>query len=258
MEALFNRHRYPLHRHDTYVVAVIEAGCEAMLARGQRWRATSGQIVLSNPDELHDGAPDGPAFGYRVFYPSEAQLCRLGAELVDDPGRCLAAPGFERPVIDDPALAKRLLGLHRTLERASDPLQRETALAARFAPLLQRHGRLRLPHPGEARKEPRRIATVTAWMRDELDRAFSLDELAQAAGLSRFHFLRVFRAATGQTPHAWLINQRVNRARMLLKGGARPAEVAAALGFADQAHLTRLFKRIVGVTPGAYARTFRG
>jgi transcriptional regulator GlxA family with amidase domain len=91
-------------------------------------------------------------------------------------------------------------------------------------------------------------------MRAQPERAFALDELAAEAGLSRFHFLRVFSKATGQTPHAFLINQRVNRAQALLRAGERAAEVAVACGFADQPHLTRVFRRIVGVTPGQYAR----
>ena len=68
------------------------------------------------------------------------------------------------------------------------------------------------------------------------------------------HFLRVFSKATGQTPHAYLVNLRVNLARELLATGTRPAEAAVAAGFSDQSHLTRVFKRIVGVTPGHYAR----
>jgi hypothetical protein len=74
LSAHFITHRYPMHRHDAYVIAVIEAGAEALTARSVRWRALPGQIVLLNPDELHDGQAAGPAFRYRVFYPSEALL----------------------------------------------------------------------------------------------------------------------------------------------------------------------------------------
>jgi AraC-like DNA-binding protein len=82
----------------------------------------------------------------------------------------------------------------------------------------------------------------------------SLDELAAVTGLSPFTLLRAFRAETGMPPHAYLNQVRVRRARRLLDGGLAPAEVAAHTGFADQAHLTRHFKRVVGVPPGAYQR----
>ena len=64
--------------------------------------------------------------------------------------------------------------------------------------------------------------------------------------------MRSFRAEVGLPPYAWLAQHRVARARVLLERGCRPAEAAALTGFADQAHLTRWFRRVVGVTPGAY------
>ena len=82
----------------------------------------------------------------------------------------------------------------------------------------------------------------------------SLDDLALATGMSPFTLLRAFRGQTGLPPHAYLNQLRVRVARRLLDGGVAPAEVAAEVGFADQAHLTRHFKRVMGVPPGAYQR----
>ena len=83
----------------------------------------------------------------------------------------------------------------------------------------------------------------------------SLEALA-AVNLSPFHFARVFRRATGMPPHTWLMQQRIARARGLLQSGCLPLEVATQLGFADQSHLSRQFKQVYGVGPGAY-RTAR-
>jgi AraC-like DNA-binding protein len=250
LSAHFTTHRYPLHRHDSYVIAVIEAGAEALSARGVRWRAAPGQIVLLNPDELHDGQAAGPAFRYRVFYPSPGLLRAAATDLSDGADR--PAPGFGPVIVDDPALARCLLAAHVASKDEPDALARDSALTSALAALLRRHADPRpLPRAGA---EQRRIARVTAMMRAEPERPFALEDLAAAAGLSRFHFLRVFSKATGQTPHAFLVNQRVNRAQEMLRAGERPAEVAVACGFADQPHLTRLFRRIVGVTPGQYAR----
>ena len=250
LSAHFTTHRYPLHRHETYVIAVIEAGAEALTARGVRWRAVPGQIVLLNPDELHDGQAAGAGFRYRVFYPSPAMMRAAVADLADGADR--PAPGFGPVIVDDPVLARGLLAAHVASKDEPDALARDSALTAALAALLSRHADL-APKP-QAGAEPRRIARVTAMMRAEPERPFSLEDLAAAAGLSRFHFLRVFSKTTGQTPHAFLVNQRVNRAQSMLRAGERPAEVAVACGFADQPHLTRLFRRIVGVTPGQYAR----
>ena len=84
-----------------------------------------------------------------------------------------------------------------------------------------------------------------------------LVELSAVAGLSRFELVRRFGAQIGLTPHAFQTNLRIARAKALLTTGAAPAAVAAACGFADQAHLTRTFRLAVGVTPARYARAVR-
>ncbi|MDQ2147678.1 AraC family transcriptional regulator [Alcaligenaceae bacterium C4P045] len=82
----------------------------------------------------------------------------------------------------------------------------------------------------------------------------SLTELARTAGVSRYRLIRVFRAATGMTPHAWILNRRVNLARERIRSGADIACVAQDLGFADQAHFQRVFKAHTGITPGGFRR----
>ena len=79
-----------------------------------------------------------------------------------------------------------------------------------------------------------------------------LEELAAAVNLSPFHFARVFRRATGLPPHAWLQQRRLEQARALLRDGCAPLRVALQLGFADQSHMTRHFKRTYGLSPGRW------
>jgi AraC family transcriptional regulator len=93
---------------------------------------------------------------------------------------------------------------------------------------------------------------------ERLSDDLSLEDLAAAAGLSRAHFARSFRAATGQTPYAYLRERRVARARELLASSSRPVvEVAALTGFRSQSHLGRVFKAATGMTPGEYRRRVR-
>ncbi|MNR53211.1 HTH-type transcriptional repressor of iron protein A [compost metagenome] len=80
----------------------------------------------------------------------------------------------------------------------------------------------------------------------------ALEPLAALAGMSRYQLIRAFRAATGLTPHAWQLNQRVNLARERILAGAGLADLAQQLGFADQAHFQRVFKGHAGVTPGCF------
>ncbi|MGZ4175331.1 MAG: helix-turn-helix transcriptional regulator [Solirubrobacteraceae bacterium] len=94
-------------------------------------------------------------------------------------------------------------------------------------------------------------------LQDRWDQPVSLRELAGVAGLSHFELLRRFAQQNSLTPHAFQRDLRVQRARAMLADGAPVATVAAACGFADQPHLSRVFKRLVGVSPGAYARAAR-
>ncbi len=91
-------------------------------------------------------------------------------------------------------------------------------------------------------------------MHDNYARNVSLQELADLAELSTFHLSRAFRKAVGVPPHMYQIQVRIARAKTLLARGVSPASVAHAVGFYDQSHFGQHFKRLVGVTPGAYAR----
>jgi AraC-like DNA-binding protein len=91
------------------------------------------------------------------------------------------------------------------------------------------------------------------YLEDNLGRSVPLEELARLANLSPFHLARVFRDEVGMPPHAYQTQARLGCARSLLLRGWPPARVAQETGFADQSHLTRRFKRLVGVTPGRYA-----
>jgi len=89
------------------------------------------------------------------------------------------------------------------------------------------------------------------------DPRLAVNELAKAAGLSDFHFMRVFRAATGVMAHAYVVQLRLADARARLARGTSAAEAAVAAGFADQSHLTRHFRAAFGTTPGRYAEETR-
>jgi AraC family transcriptional regulator len=96
------------------------------------------------------------------------------------------------------------------------------------------------------------------FMRSRLENDISLGELAAECRLSRSYFARAFKRSTGESPHRWLLGQRVETAKqMLLRSETPLSEVAVAVGFSDQSHLTKVFSRAVGATPGAWRRGLR-
>ena len=259
LSARFIEHRYAPHVHDSHVIAVLEAGAERYRYRGAEHLAGAGSIALLNPDEVHTGSKGvEQGWRYRVFYPQPGSFDSLLAEL-DMP--CRAPLMFHDSVHHDPGLALRLGALHRALEAPvandaqpvpGDALQRQTQWRDVMLELLQRYGRV--PAPRQPGQEPRAVARAKELLASQLAAPPSLEALAATVNLSPFHFARVFRHATGLPPHAWLQQRRLEQARALLRQGCAPLGVALQLGFSDQSHLNRQFKRAYGVAPGEYRR----
>ncbi|WP_419994522.1 helix-turn-helix domain-containing protein [Streptomyces boninensis] len=242
LTACFTEHRYAPHSHEEFSIGMWTGGLEVIDYRGGQLYAGPGSVVVLAPGEMHTGRPAGcDGYAYRAFYPS--------LDLLSEGTRTI--PHFTEGVFHDPELAHRLTAAHRALSRTADPLEAESRVPLLLTALARRHGkagpvREALPGAGDLARAIRdRLA-------DELLAPPSLAEIGCSLGLSRYQVLRVFRDAMGVPPYAWLAQHRVARARGLLDEGRTPAEAAALVGFADQAHLTRWFRRVMGVTPGAY------
>jgi len=247
LTATFRNHRYAPHMHDTYVIGCIVAGCEAFRVRGVQHYAGVDEIALVNPQEVHDGAPHGASYSYRMTYPSVELMGEIAAQVAG--GRRVGVPFFPATTVRDPDGVALFAAAHRALEDGGDALAGEELLHRAYAHCVARHARIA---PAALGAEPAGVARVKALLADRHADDLSLADLAAEARLSPHHLIRAFRRETGMTPHAFLLSRRIQVARARLRRGETPAAVAAATGFADQAHLTRAFKARVGVPPGAY------
>ncbi|MBO2453504.1 AraC family transcriptional regulator [Actinomadura barringtoniae] len=267
-----SRHYAP-HIHDEYAIGVCTDGVEVMDYRGERHLTGPGSIVVVEPGETHTGGPaEIGGFAYRVLYPGAALLAE-GAGLTDDDDPAStetsgALPHFRDAIVPDPELAAELRRVHLVLSRSGDPLEGESRLLEVLRVLVRRHGcrtarsakaagRVHLAAGASGAARARVARAVADRLADELTDPPTLAELAADLGLSRYQLLRAFRDSMGMPPYAWLAQHRVGRARRLLDAGHRPAEAASLVGFADQAHLTRWFRRVLAVTPGEYRTSVR-
>lgn len=248
LHARFVRHAYRPHSHPTWTVAVVERGAARFTVDATDQRAGSGELFVLEPEAVHTGmaaVPEG--WQYKVLY-IEPELLPAWDE------RDRTGPRAARwTVFRDRALRRALLEAHRALADEPPGLAVDEALLRAVAGL-RPHLRPGPPRPARARAEHAAVRRAVAHLRENWNERVPLAELAALAGLSRFELVRRFGAQVGLTPHAFQTNLRVARARDLLAARSAPAAVAAACGFADQAHLTRTFRAAVGVTPARYAR----
>jgi AraC-like DNA-binding protein len=252
MYASYRWHRFPLHFHDSYSISVSVRGGLAFDARGSKYVAHSGVISAIDPAEVHNAYPatDGGWTFLCLLVPPE-----VVRSFMAQAGAGGALPSFTTRVIDDDEMARRLTRLHRTLETSPDSLERQSLCVATLIELLRRHTTARKAVPEERlRPERRAVSRARDFLREAYAERILLERVSTIAGLSPYHFLRVFRSTVGLTPHAYLNHVRVSQAMKMLASGAPGAQVAQSCGFCDQSHFVRLFKQHLGLTPGRYQR----
>jgi AraC-like DNA-binding protein len=229
---------FPLRTARSLGVCLKRGPAHEVAADGRALRYPADAICVRAPGCVWACESTGPAAFHSIDIDERLLPEGLGA-----------APMTFLPERSLPQLSAAL----RALEHSGSGLEREQALAELLMAL---RGTIRadaLEHDaGLAAVERARALLVS-----ELGVLPSLDELSQAAGANKFVLLRRFKRTFGITPHAYAVAVRLDRARELLARGVHAADVAARLGFSDQAHFTRSFRRSVGLTPVRYARQVR-
>lgn len=240
-------HAYRPHAHEEYAIGVVEAGVQRYREPGGTYPAPAGTLYTLNPGDVHAGeAATEAGYHYRLAYVPENLL---HSYLEIEPGAFPSHPHFRQRLTQDPALAREF---HRVLASLTDPatcrVKAESELVLTLRALFHRHGELvpkELPDAGA-----HAIRRVKEYIKQRAAEPIPLTEMAEQAGLSRYHFIRVFKKHTGLAPHAYLTQVRVFQAKAAIESGLPLADAALASGFADQSHMTRSFKAIFGITPG--------
>ena len=239
---------YGRHSHDSFSIGAITSGRSAYVNGARSELVGAGAIVVMNPGDAHACNPvRDERWGYLMMHVDAGWLGRLQDELADGTERGFRP--FETTAAIAPALHARLLALHATLvDPDADTLRRHEAAIEAFATMQRTLARAQAP----AETDHRKLERAADFIRAHCTRALALDEICAAARLSPSYLIRAFKRRFGMTPHAFLVDRRVEHARALLRRGHAIADAALASGFADQAHLQRSFKRAVAATPGEY------
>lgn len=248
-QANYRTFQFCKHSHEDYALGLMFQGTQKLHCRGKCFYAGPGSLITVNADEIHDGmSADGGVYKYKIIYLPENIFQEVGSEKESGNRKHY----FQQPVTDDLELARPLRVLFDHLDDKNlSQLEIQSSFYTLVANLLQRHG------SGDsfscnAAETPDAVDKACEFINDMVRSNITLDDIAKAAGLSRYHFLRVFHASRGMTPHSYLLQHRLRLARVSLRKGCSIADAAVDSGFCDQSHFTRRFKSAFGITPRQY------
>lgn len=249
IKAQYATHTFPKHMHETYVLGVILKGVEKFYCKGKMYEAPAGSIIIVNPEEIHTGYSAGDIpWTYRCLYPSIDLMQTIQDQLT---GANKAIPYFPSKVIWDKKLHHKLKSFHIGVEKNIDSLILHDEFMESISRLIHHHAKGSFEF-NEIGSEPDAVKIICEYLQENFDKSVSISQLSSVTGLSQFYLIRTFKKHKGITPHKYLVNIRIQKARTFLTNDQGIAEVAYKTGFSDQSHLTRTFKQIVGVTPGEY------
>lgn len=239
---------YAKHAHDTFSIGAITGGHSTYLNGRVQEQVGAGAVVVINPEDVHACNPiDHQPWSYRMFYVDASWLTDLQHELGFSHGCGFRA--FSTTMTTRPDLYAGLNRLYAicTDERA-DHLRKHSAALTFFSEVQQTLD----PAPAVAGSPNRKLVRAADYIRENCTRSLKLAEICAAADLSASYLIRSFKDRYGMTPHAYLINCRIEYSRSELRRGRAIADVAIEAGFSDQAHLQRTFRQFVAATPRQY------
>ncbi|NMG66090.1 helix-turn-helix domain-containing protein [Azoarcus indigens] len=248
--ACHSRACYRAHSHPSFSIGAVDEGRSLFTGTAEGpVELRAGTLVFVPPGRVHACNPVDAAWSYQMLHVD----ARWWQAVRQEAGSQELLPPGEEPVRLRTSAASytRFCQLNTLLFSDAGPHAKEAALVELIGDYVQEQDD-RVVEPVSGAPERRRLQPVFSALKEEAVDALSLGELAALAGMSRYQLIRSFRAASGLTPHAWQLNERINQARDRLRAGDALADIAHRLGFADQSHFQRMFKAHTGVTPGSY------
>ncbi|MCU7249779.1 helix-turn-helix transcriptional regulator [Pseudomonas koreensis] len=239
---------YSRHSHAHFSIGAITAGRSTYVHEQAQFEVGAGTVVLMNPGDVHACNPiDDQPWSYLMLYVETPWLADLQQQLGFSGS--LGFRRFSNTHLDDAHVFNELRALYAVLvDEQQDVLRKQSAAVEFFSDL-----QWRLNPAGQPLREPNfKLERAAGYIREHCTDLLSLDDICAAAQLSPSYLIRAFKQHYGMTPHAFLVNQRIQFARERLRSGQLIADVALEAGFADQAHFQRAFKQHLAATPGQY------
>lgn len=251
-----NDFAFEKHIHSGHVLWLNSEGGEIYTIKSSSSVLQPGTVSLIEPGVVHSNRPSVNGKRHlRSFY-LEEEFFRHVERLIS--GTATGKLTFATKLYEDKVAWKLALQLHEALLNDADKLLLEEKVVTLFSQLVESQTAPFSETAEETLKDDVRIRHLLDYIRAHLDREVSLDTLGSLAQCSPFHVIRLFKNCLGLSPHAYLVQLRLERARELIDTGCDLSEAALLAGFSDQSHLTRRFKKRYGITPGIYLQQKNG
>ncbi|TBR38473.1 AraC family transcriptional regulator [Marinomonas agarivorans] len=249
LEAEMSDFAYGKHAHEEYSFGVTLAGRQDFFAKGAYHHSNPGNVIVFNPGEVHDGESGiEDSLQYRMLYLHPDQFMPF-----------LNSAGIKQRVdfqipdtlSDDRHLRQHILQLTDLIaDKNSSKLEQECAMYQMAEYIALRYGQSASAntqiHPDHC------LLKAQTFIEDNISTDLSLEDISRAANLSKYHFLRLFKQHFNITPHQYILNSRLNRAKADLAAGKSLDDVVFNYGFSDLSHFNRRFKPVFGMTPKQY------
>ena len=242
---------YHAHSHDEFSLGVIDKGTALYHNASQKNHIHKGDTITINPGDVHSCNPDSENWSYRMLFIDSHWMGRLQAEFTG--ATSLDYQTFTHLYESASHFYTDFHELFDTLLHEPNPLEAESRLIQSLEAFF---------HPTANIEKQANSASLASLTRvrerilDQLHDNLTLEALAQEAQLSRYHLIRCFKQRYGMTPHALQLDERIKKSKILLKSGQSILDTTAQLGFADQSHFQRNFKKRLAVTPKQYQAFF--
>ncbi|WP_045508730.1 AraC family ligand binding domain-containing protein [Bacillus amyloliquefaciens] len=243
--------KFPNHFHDYYVIGFIEKGQRLLVCQGQEFTISPGDLLLFNPRDTHSCAQiDGRTLDYRCINVMPDVMEKAVKEMTGASN----LPYFTQPVLYQHELTSSLQELHVLISQGERALRKEELFFYLLEELICEYSDVTFlrtaPEPSDEVKK------ACSYIETHYTSNILLDDLSKVTGWSKYHLLRSFTKQKGISPYSYLETIRINHVKKLLEKGVMPVDAALVTGFSDQSHMTKFFKRQVGLTPKQYMKIY--
>lgn len=230
------------HYHDTYTIGITHSGLFKSINLNTSINSYKNSTRVVNPYDVHHG--NSESWSYTNFYPSIELMKSVYKQIYMES----KIPLFNKHILEDIILYKSLLNLFLSIYHKEDTMKIETNLISSLSYLIKNYTNS-TKEDSLCFNQKGIISTSLEYINDTINENINLDTLANVSKLSKYHFLRVFKQHTGLTPHHYILTLKVQKARNMIIQGNGLLNTSYELGFSDQSHFIRNFRKIYGYSP---------